>query len=165
MQTYYIYHIPSVKIGVSTEPDKRVKKQGYSEYEILETHTDIMKVSVREKDLQKEYGYKVDRAPYYQSRAKWGSVPGKIGGKIGGKMGGKIGGKGRGIMGGKIGGKVPSYKLRKITYKEAEYIRIQYARKKDIFGKKITQRRLAKMFNLAPRAITLIIKNKTYIVA
>ena len=157
MQTYYIYHIPSVKIGVSTEPDKRVKKQGYSEYEILETHTDIMKVSVREKDLQKEYGYKVDRAPYYQSRAKWGSVPGKIGGKIGGKA--------RGKMGGKIGGKVPSYKLRKITYKEAEYIRIQYARKKDIFGKKITQRRLAKMFNLAPRAITLIIKNKTYIVA
>ena len=157
MNTYYIYHIKGVKIGVSTEPDKRVKKQGYCDYEILETHTDIMKVSVREKDLQKQYGYKVDHAPYYQSRAKWGSVPGKIGGKIGGKT--------RGKLGGKIGGKAPSYKLRKITYKEAEYIRIQYGRKKDIFGKKITQRRLAKMFNLAPRTITLIIKNKTYNVA
>jgi hypothetical protein len=38
---YYIYHIKGVKIGCSTQPKIRVKRQGYTEYEILETHNDI----------------------------------------------------------------------------------------------------------------------------
>ena len=74
MKKYYIYHIPGVKIGVSTEPNKRVKDQGYTEYDILEKHTDIYLVSDREQELQKEYGYKVDKNPYYTSkrnRRKW----------------------------------------------------------------------------------------------
>jgi len=52
---YYIYHIPNVKIGVSKHPKRRVREQGYSEYEILETHTDIDLVSKRETELQKKY--------------------------------------------------------------------------------------------------------------
>ena len=64
---YYIYHINGVKIGCSTQPEKRVKKQGYSDYEILETHTDIDIASQREIELQKEYGYKVDNTLYSQS--------------------------------------------------------------------------------------------------
>lgn len=71
---YYIYHIPNVKIGCSTEPKKRVKSQGYTEYEILEKHECIYKVSDREKELQKEYGYKVDNTPYWSSkknRKRW----------------------------------------------------------------------------------------------
>jgi hypothetical protein len=64
---YYIYHIKGVKIGVSTQPNVRVKRQGYSDYEILETHNDINVVSQREIELQKEYGYKVDNTPYSQS--------------------------------------------------------------------------------------------------
>lgn len=65
---YYLYHIKGVKIGCSTEPAKRVKRQGYTEYDILETHTDIDVASVREKELQKEYGYKVDNTDYKQSK-------------------------------------------------------------------------------------------------
>jgi hypothetical protein len=82
---YYIYHIKGVKIGCSTQPKIRVKRQGYTEYEILETHNDIYKVSYREKELQKEYGYTLDTIPYYMSRKSWGSIAGKSGGKIGGK--------------------------------------------------------------------------------
>jgi len=90
---YYIYHIPTFihkngrigKIGCSEEHEARVNKQGYTHYEILETHTDIMIASAREIELQKEYGYPVDCIPYYKSRSKWGSVAGKVGGKISGK--------------------------------------------------------------------------------
>jgi len=54
---YYIYHIPNIKIGCSTQPKERVERQGYTEFEILETHTDIYKAAKREKELQKKYGY------------------------------------------------------------------------------------------------------------
>ena len=64
---YYIYHIPGVKIGCSTDPNRRVKDQGYNQYEILEEHTDIDIVSVREMELQKQYGYAIDCTPYKQS--------------------------------------------------------------------------------------------------
>lgn len=52
---YYIYHIPNVKIGVSKNPKRRVREQGYSDYEILEQHDCIDVVSKRENELQKEY--------------------------------------------------------------------------------------------------------------
>lgn len=71
---YYIYHIPNIKIGCSTEPDERVKNQGYSNYEILEQYNCIDTASKREQELQKEYGYPVDIAPYSTSvrnRPKW----------------------------------------------------------------------------------------------
>ena len=61
---YSIYHIPNVKIGCSTNPKLRVKSQGYSNFEILEEHTCIDTVSKRELELQKEYGYKVDKSTY-----------------------------------------------------------------------------------------------------
>jgi len=67
MKKYYIYHIPGVKIGCSTQPARRVEAQGYTEYEILEVHTDVYEISKREKELQKQYGYKVDRTPYWSS--------------------------------------------------------------------------------------------------
>ena len=71
---YYIYHIPGVKIGCSTEPKARVEKQGYSNFDILETHSDIDIASERELELQKQYGYKTDKSLYKQSvsnRPKW----------------------------------------------------------------------------------------------
>lgn len=65
---YYIYHIPGVKIGCSNQPKERVEKQGYTEFEILESHSDIYIASDREIELQKQYGYKVDKNPYYLSK-------------------------------------------------------------------------------------------------
>ena len=65
--TYYIYHIPGKKIGVTCDLENRVtKQQGYepNEYEILGEYIDIDDVSSMERMLQKEYGYEVDRIPY-----------------------------------------------------------------------------------------------------
>jgi len=65
--TYYIYHIPGKKIGVTRDLEERVtKQQGYEpdEYEILGEYINIDDVSSMERMLQKEYGYKVDRIPY-----------------------------------------------------------------------------------------------------
>ena len=62
--SYYIYHIPGVKIGCTKQLKKRVSQQGYSEYEILETHNDIRIASEREILLQKEYGYQTDSVQY-----------------------------------------------------------------------------------------------------
>ena len=64
---YYIYHIPGIKIGCSKNPKRRVKAQGYTEFIILETHTDIQIASEREISLQKEYGLKVDNTLYKQT--------------------------------------------------------------------------------------------------
>jgi len=57
---YYIYHIPGIKIGCSTNAKRRVNDQGYSNFEILEEHNDIELAAKREIELQKEYGYQED---------------------------------------------------------------------------------------------------------
>ena len=65
--TYYIYHIPGKKIGVTRDLKYRVtQQQGYSldEYEVLDQSTDIDYISSRELELQKSYGYRVDHKPY-----------------------------------------------------------------------------------------------------
>ena len=64
---YNIYHIPGKKIGVTRYLNKRVTvQQGYApdEYEVLLTSDDINYVSAMELELQKSYGYKVDRQSY-----------------------------------------------------------------------------------------------------
>ena len=64
---YNIYHIPGKKIGVTRNLNKRVtEQQGYApdEYEVLHTSDDIDEVSALEIELQKSYGYKVDRQSY-----------------------------------------------------------------------------------------------------
>ena len=62
---YYIYHIPGIKIGCTSDLEKRMSDQGFTEWDILETHTDIYEVSDREIQLQKDYGLPVDTEPYY----------------------------------------------------------------------------------------------------
>ena len=64
---YYIYHIKGKKIGCSEQPHQRVDVQKYSNFEILEEHSDIIIASKRELELQKQYGYKIDKIPYYQT--------------------------------------------------------------------------------------------------
>ena len=65
--TYYLYHIPGKKVGVTTNLEERVhKQQGYlpGEYEIIETSDDIEFISIGERIMQKCYGYKVDDVLY-----------------------------------------------------------------------------------------------------
>jgi NTP pyrophosphatase (non-canonical NTP hydrolase) len=64
---YTIYHIPGKKIGVTRNINKRVtEQQGYApdEYEVLFTSDDIDYISTMEIELQKSYGYRVDRQLY-----------------------------------------------------------------------------------------------------
>lgn len=67
--TYYLYHIPGKKIGVTSNLNSRVTLiQGYNadEYEVLDSSDDIDYISDKEIELQKSYGYKVDRQKYNQ---------------------------------------------------------------------------------------------------
>ena len=65
--TYYIYHIPGKKIGVTTNLKSRVEdQQGYGpgEYEILARRHDISQAAKYEAVYQRMYGYPVDIVPY-----------------------------------------------------------------------------------------------------
>jgi NTP pyrophosphatase (non-canonical NTP hydrolase) len=65
--TYYLYHIPHKKIGVTRDLKKRVEEQqGYkpSEYAVILESDDINYISEQEIYLQKFYGYRVDEVPY-----------------------------------------------------------------------------------------------------
>lgn len=65
IEVFTIYHIPGIKVGVTKrDPSLRVREQGYNEFEILETHTDVDLVGQRERELQEEYGYKIDNLSY-----------------------------------------------------------------------------------------------------
>ena len=125
MEVYKIYHIPGIKIGCSNQIDIRIEYQGFNNYEVLETYTDIYEASKRETILQKQYGYNVDNIPYYKtiqnqklSRGKKSrllalknrgnvntvlSEMGKIGGKKT-KESGKL--LQSAILGGKVAGKI-----------------------------------------------------------
>ncbi len=66
-KSYYIYHIPGQKIGMTCNLYKRVhKQQGYKpgEYEIIFKTDDVNKASKMELELQEAYGYKKDRQSY-----------------------------------------------------------------------------------------------------
>jgi len=66
-ETYYLYHIFGKKIGVTRNINKRVTEmQGYApdEYEVLLTSKDIDLISRMEIELQKSYGYRVDKQLY-----------------------------------------------------------------------------------------------------
>ena len=79
MGKYKIYHIPKYvhkcgsvgKIGVTVRIHQRIGKNKqrslspFDDWEILEEHDDIIEVSYREIELQKEYGYKEDKKLYY----------------------------------------------------------------------------------------------------
>ena len=65
--TYYLYHIPGKKIGVTRDLKKRVEEQqGYRshEYDIILSTDDIDVASKAEISLQQAFGYRVDDEPY-----------------------------------------------------------------------------------------------------
>jgi len=65
--TYYLYHIPGKKIGITKDLKKRVEdQQGYNEgeYDIILQTDDITIASELEIQYQKALGYRVDEVPY-----------------------------------------------------------------------------------------------------
>lgn len=67
MSNYTIYHIKGVKIGCTNNINRRIREQGFTDYEILEIHTSKDIASKREFELQKQYGYKTDNIRYSES--------------------------------------------------------------------------------------------------
>ena len=64
---YHLYHIPGVKVGVTTNLTERVEnQQGYQrwEYEVIMSTDDIDLISEKEITYQKFLGYRVDRQLY-----------------------------------------------------------------------------------------------------
>ena len=148
---YYIYHIPGVKIGCTSNLLRRMREQGFTHWEVLETHTDSQLASKREKELQIQYGYKIDTISYnIDHYAEMGKKGGKIGCKIKKSIGGKIGAS--------KGGKTTGMKRRKLTQSDAEKIRRVYIPRDKQFGCKA----LAEQYGVAPNAIRQIIHGKTY---
>jgi hypothetical protein len=69
---YYIYHIPGIKIGCTTNLKRRVEiAQKCKNYEVLEEHVDESTAAERELELQKQYGYKVDSKKYNLDRFRF----------------------------------------------------------------------------------------------
>ena len=65
--TYYVYHIPGVKVGCTTNLRRRVTdQQGYNsnEYEVLLETKNINEASIKEQVSQLEFGYKKDLKLY-----------------------------------------------------------------------------------------------------
>lgn len=63
---HYIYHIPGVKIGCTKDIATRMRKQGFSDWEILEQHVDPQVAGDREWELQDQYGFPRDAVHYTQ---------------------------------------------------------------------------------------------------
>ena len=72
MSKHFIYHIFGKKVGVTNDIVRRMREQSIKEgeYEILEEHTNAKTASVREQELQVQYGYRVDNIPYWKT-LKW----------------------------------------------------------------------------------------------
>ena len=67
IMTYYLYHIPGKKIGVTRDVKYRVEQQqgyGPDEYDIIMKSDNIKYISEQELYLQKFHGYRVDEVPY-----------------------------------------------------------------------------------------------------
>ena len=138
MKTYFIYHIPGIKIGCTSDLQTRMRVQSFTEWEILEEHTDIYEASDREIQLQKDYGLPVDKMPYYQKISHLTNT----------------------------GNKYPNRKCpwnvernkqyRKLTFKDAEVIRSKYKPRK--YG----MMQLAKDYNVSYLVINKIINKVTY---
>jgi len=66
---HIIYHIFGRKIGCTQDLRYRMARQKVKEgeYEIIEYHTNAKVASEREIELQKQYGYPVDRIPYWKT--------------------------------------------------------------------------------------------------
>ena len=146
---YYIYHIPGIKIGCTTQYPKRCIDQGYTNYELLETYEDGWLAGDREQELQKEYGLPIDTSHYMISREnrRRGAV---IGGNVA-KRSGQLAEAAK--KGSSAGGKGKRY----LNFQIAEEIREKWT------GKRGEQKKLAREYNVHRGVIYDIVNNKSYL--
>lgn len=155
---YTIYHIPEgSKIGCTDNLRRRMKRHGNPDYEILEEHTCIHEASERERELQKQYGYKVDHRLYSETAGI-----GSRGGRAAAENSGKASHASKLESGYyetetfynavNAAGKA----RRGLTYEQAQEIRKLYA------TGNYSKLGLAKQFKTNSGSIDLIVRNRTY---
>jgi hypothetical protein len=183
---YYIYHIPTYvwkdgklgKVGTTEKLKARINENlktsqlHFDFWEVLEEHTDIMEASRREIELQKQYGYKVDKVPYWKTKLIGTKETRSKGGKVGVESGhlASIRTKESCSKGGAIGGRIAAEsghlasicgmggKLnRKLTFEDAQMIRELYSKKQ------YNQPQLAELYSVSRPSISNIINNKRYL--
>jgi len=155
--TYYIYHITEVKIGCTSDLLKRMSDQGFTEWEILETHTDIMEASAREIELQKDYGYTVDKVPYWksvQNRHTWDDAA---------RAKGQATLKANGYEHVQEASNIAAKAKCKITWEIAQQIRSEgWVSKKNQHQPGPTLKEIAKKYNTTAAICKGVLYNKTY---
>ena len=69
MAQHFIYEIFGKKVGATQNILRRMSQQHVKEgeYRIIESHTNAKTCSIRERQLQEELGYVVDKIPYWKS--------------------------------------------------------------------------------------------------
>ena len=160
MKNYYIYHVPGIKIGCTVNVPRRMKQQRFTEWEHLETHTDIYEASNREIELQKEYGLPVDDIPYWQAvanRPKWTSEStqkGIITKRANGSMS-----NGSDGSGGKASKGSPRRANRSLSWDQICEIRLKWD--PTIYG---IRNKLAREYNVSGSTISRIANYKTNLV-
>lgn len=165
MKTYYIYHIAGNKIGCTSDLLKRMSDQGFTEWEILEEHTDGWLAGDREQELQKEYGLPVDTVHYMISVQN--RVPSTEVCRRGGITQGNIN-----VSNGHLdriktkeslanGGKVTGRIKRHLTFEDAECIRAKY-KQLDLSTAKAKRLLLSNEYNVSNSVIQGIIYNINY---
>jgi hypothetical protein len=163
---YYIYYIEGKKIGVTTNIPRRMQQQGFTEWEILEVHTDIYEVSDKEQQLQRQYGLPVDKEPYWKTMEKRmlmtaASHTPEANQKRNATLdnrGSRTGGipymdKETVFRVSSSGGKAS----RTLTMEQANEIRSKYIKKYGMIAK------LAKEYNVTTKVIGCIVRNQSYI--
>ena len=160
MKNYYIYHIPGIKIGCTVNVPHRMREQGFTEWEHLETYTDIYEASDREIQLQKDYGLPVDTIPYWmavQNRRQPKEVCTR-----GGITQGNINASNGHINRIKTKeslrkGAIASNRLkRKLTFEIAQEIRSKYVKRHKIL------KELSEEYGVSKNVISGIVHNKNY---
>jgi DNA-binding XRE family transcriptional regulator len=146
--TYYVYLIPGVKIGCTTDLEKRMNDQGFTEWEILwyaDGNYEFGWIAGdKEKELQELYGYRIDATHYQISRMNRFKLDGSQRTYVLTREDKAKGWK-------KIG-----KSTRKLTFKDAEEIRRLYE------TGTILQKELAERYGISKPAISLIIKRERY---
>ena len=167
MKTYYIYHIAGIKIGCTSDLQRRMRKQGFTDWEILEEHTDGWLAGDREIELQKEYGLPVDSVHYMISVEN--RVPSREVSVRGGTTQGNINASNGHFDRIKTanslsnGGKVAGRMHRHLTFDDAQCIRVKY---KQLEGLAKAKRQvIMDEYNCSSSVVQGIIYNNTYLEA
>ena len=177
MGKYKIYHIPNYvypcgsvgKVGCSKQLDvriranKRTSLKPFYFWEVLEEYDCKETAGNCEIELQKQYGYKVDRGKYRGAvgRRKNYSQSEESKMKISNTLKGRVHSKQERMNNSKAksGSGNP---MSKLNEEKVIWIREQHKRGKDVFGKKITQKRIANVVGVTQPVISSVIKRLSW---